>query len=131
MPPELAAAIGYEAVRALCRALGQPNPLDWASAPPHWREVSLDCALSIRACPDCDRPGFVHDTWIAAKARQGWTYGPERDEARKLSPLLVPYGDLPESERAKDRLFQAVVRALIPHPAPPHHFDADRFAEGR
>ena len=34
---------------------------------------------------------------------QGWTYGPARDDAAKKHPCLVPYADLPESEKAYDR----------------------------
>jgi ryanodine receptor 2 len=34
---------------------------------------------------------------------QGWTYGPERSDALKHHPCLVPYDDLPEVEKAYDR----------------------------
>jgi ryanodine receptor 2 len=34
---------------------------------------------------------------------QGWTYGPERSDALKHHPCLVPYEDLPEVEKAYDR----------------------------
>ena len=33
----------------------------------------------------------------------GWTYGPVRDDAKKQHPCLVPYADLPESEKDYDR----------------------------
>ena len=45
----------------------------------------------------------VHDTWARSRMDAGWTYGPVRDDARKTNPCLVPYGDLPESEKAYDR----------------------------
>lgn len=46
---------------------------------------------------------YVHDTWARGRLDQGWTYGPARDDAAKKHPCLVPYADLPESEKAYDR----------------------------
>ncbi len=34
----------------------------------------------------------------------GWTCGPHRDDAKKQNPCLVPYEELPESEKHYDRL---------------------------
>ena len=45
----------------------------------------------------------VHDTWARGRMDDGWTYGPVRDDAKKQHPCLVPYADLPESEKAYDR----------------------------
>ena len=45
----------------------------------------------------------VHDVWAQSRISQGWTYGPERSDALKHHPCLVPYEELPEIERAYDR----------------------------
>ena len=45
----------------------------------------------------------VHDLWAESRISQGWTYGPERNDALKHHPCLVPYEDLPEVEKAYDR----------------------------
>lgn len=45
----------------------------------------------------------VHDTWAKGRMYDGWTYGPVRDDAKKQHPCLVPYCELPESEKAYDR----------------------------
>lgn len=45
----------------------------------------------------------VHDVWAATRIADGWKYGSTRDDARKLHPCLVPYDDLPESEKEYDR----------------------------
>lgn len=37
----------------------------------------------------------AHESWRETKASQGWTYGPERDNARKTNPLMVAFGELP------------------------------------
>lgn len=44
-----------------------------------------------------------HERWVEDKVRNGWRYGPERDEARKIHPLIVDWSQLPEEERDKDR----------------------------
>lgn len=45
----------------------------------------------------------VHEVWAQSRISQGWTYGPERNDALKQHPCLVPYEDLPEVEKAYDR----------------------------
>ena len=45
----------------------------------------------------------VHDTWAQARMEAGWTYGSERNDVLKHNPCLVPYSELPESEKAYDR----------------------------
>ena len=44
-----------------------------------------------------------HDHWARQRIDAGWTYGPQRDDARKTHPDLVPYRDLPEGEKEYDR----------------------------
>lgn len=53
-----------------------------------------------------------HEQWMAGKLRDGWNLGPTKNPERKIHPLLVPYEQLPEVERIKDQLFNAVVCAL-------------------
>lgn len=45
----------------------------------------------------------VHEVWAQNRISQGWTYGPERNDALKHHPCLVPYEDLPEVEKDYDR----------------------------
>jgi hypothetical protein len=46
----------------------------------------------------------AHELWAAQRFSDGWTYGPGRDDVRKQNPCLVPYEELPESEKQYDRL---------------------------
>ncbi|MFI9489038.1 RyR domain-containing protein [Promicromonospora sp. NPDC052451] len=50
-----------------------------------------------------------HDRWTAEKVAAGWTYGPQRDDARRLHPDLRPWDELSEADREKDR---AAIRAI-------------------
>lgn len=45
----------------------------------------------------------VHDIWAAGRIKEGWTYGPERDDVNKKHPCLVDYDQLPENEKDYDR----------------------------
>jgi hypothetical protein len=38
--------------------------------------------------------GIEHERWRAERVAAGWKYGPVRDDAAKLNPLLVPWADL-------------------------------------
>jgi hypothetical protein len=44
-----------------------------------------------------------HNRWVAERKRRGWTYAPVRDNARKHHPLMVPWDEVVETEREKDR----------------------------
>jgi len=46
-----------------------------------------------------------HRYWMEEKFSQGWKFGGKeiRDNQKKLHPCLVPWDDLPEEEREKDR----------------------------
>ena len=45
----------------------------------------------------------VHDVWAIGRIKQGWTYGEVRNDELKQTPCLLPYDELPDSEKAYDR----------------------------
>ena len=45
----------------------------------------------------------VHEVWAETRISQGWTYGEQRDDGRKTHPCLIPYEELPDSEKEYDR----------------------------
>jgi hypothetical protein len=51
-----------------------------------------------------------HDLWARRRIEDGWRHGPRRDDARKEHPDLIPFGELPESEKEYDR--QSVTETL-------------------
>ena len=55
----------------------------------------------------------THDVWAEARFQEGWTYGPMRDTAVKQNPCLVPYEDLPDSEKEYDRRTSREVLAVL------------------
>ena len=73
----------------------------------------IGCLISPR---HADAPQFVfqpseleflaeleHERWTADRLRTGWTWGPRRDDAARAHPSLVPWSELSEGERDKDR----------------------------
>ncbi len=70
-----------------------PNPIDLS-------DVTLDSSLEslVEALAE-----NVHDTWAKGRIDDGWTYGSVRDDAKKHHPCLVPYNQLPDSEKEYDR----------------------------
>ena len=71
----------------------QPAPLDTTAVTLPPEVVALTELLARNA----------HDVWARQRRRDGWTWGPQRDDARKQHPALVPYEELSESEREYDR----------------------------
>lgn len=45
----------------------------------------------------------VHNIYVAGRLAEGWVYGSERNDVKKTNPSLVPYNELPESEKEYDR----------------------------
>lgn len=45
----------------------------------------------------------VHENWALGRIKDGWTYGPERNDTIKQHPHLIEYEELPESEKDYDR----------------------------
>ena len=45
----------------------------------------------------------VHEVWAKSRIEEGWVCGEVKDSVKKTTPLLVPYSELPESEKDYDR----------------------------
>ena len=46
----------------------------------------------------------AHDRWALERQSEGWTYGPKRDDSKLETPDMLPYAQLPESEKQYDRI---------------------------
>ena len=45
----------------------------------------------------------VHDVWAVGRMKEGWTYGPKRDDEKKETPCMVSYEELSDGEKEYDR----------------------------
>jgi RyR domain len=50
-----------------------------------------------------DLAAVAHARWMAARSLAGWTYAPERDNKGLRHPDLMPFDDLTEAGKQKDR----------------------------
>lgn len=55
----------------------------------------------------------AHDIWARARMDEGWTYGPVRDDAMRQHPDLIPYAQLPDSEKEYDRIMAMNTLRLV------------------
>ena len=44
-----------------------------------------------------------HNDWMHQKRKNGWVYGEDRDDEKKIHNCLRPYVELSEKEKQKDR----------------------------
>ena len=56
----------------------------------------------------------VHDVWAKKRVEDGWRHGTSRNDQIKTHPSLVPYDELPESEKDYDRVMvEQVIMAAV------------------
>ncbi|XP_063059704.1 ryanodine receptor 1-like [Engraulis encrasicolus] len=75
--------------QALSHTAFTPCPVDTVQIvlPPHLERIREKLAENS------------HELWAVTRIEQGWTYGPFRDDNKKLHPCLVDFGSLPEPEK--------------------------------
>jgi hypothetical protein len=85
----------------------------WSIAPdPLINPASIPCAFAADELEALAK--MEHDGWCQALLRDGWRRGgPVKDSERKLHPLLVPWDELPEGERDKDREAVAAIPRML------------------
>ncbi|MGA2120481.1 MAG: RyR domain-containing protein [Methanoregula sp.] len=44
-----------------------------------------------------------HRQWVNERLKKGWTYGKNRDDQQKIHDCIIPWEQLPEAQRQKDR----------------------------
>jgi hypothetical protein len=105
------AQVIHEAMRAWQKVNGQTPAPPWSRAPKWMKESSASSVVWRIANPDA-ASSAQHDQWLSQKKAEGWKLGKVKDAKKKTHPMMVPYGDMPEFEKRKDALVNAVVDAL-------------------
>lgn len=107
------AIVCHETNKTYCELIGDFTQKRWEEAE-QWQRESAEAGVRFRI-QNQDAPASAqHDAWMQDKVNNGWVYGETKDAEKKTHPCIVPYEQLPESQRAKDRLFQGVIDALLP-----------------
>lgn len=82
----------------------QPRPFDTATVALPSELIALREILAEN----------THENWSAQRIRDGWSYGPRRDDQLKQHPGLVPYKELSEQEKEYDRrTSEEVLKTII------------------
>lgn len=102
----------HAAMQAWSAAHGQDKMPDWDDAPDWMHASTRESVQFVIDNPDAT-DGHQHDQWMAQKLRDGWTFGPKKNEKKKTHPMLVDFQGLPDMEKRKDTLVKAIVLALI------------------
>lgn len=106
------AKVCHEANRAYCSAMGDDSQVPWDQAP-GWQTDSAIKGVAFLLMEPTAGPEASHICWMAEKQANGWVYGEEKDAEKKTHPCMVPFGDLPAEQRAKDYIFHAIVRTMM------------------
>ena len=77
-----------------------PNPIDTSH---------IDLSPDLSELVECLAKNN-HDHWAQKRLDEGWRHGHRRSDHEKEHPDLVPYDELPESEKEYDR--KTVLEAL-------------------
>lgn len=106
------ARICHEANRAYCESLHDNSQPPWEQAPEWQRESAIE---GVRAHLEAGglSPAKSHALWMERKVTEGWRWGLKKDAVKKTHPCLVPYDQLPQTQRAKDYIFAAIVRCFL------------------
>jgi hypothetical protein len=110
METEIIAKVCHEVNRAFCEANGDHTQKSWEEAD-EWQKEStikgVEFAIAANRTPEDQ-----HEAWLKEKTEAGWVYGEIKDPEKKTHPYIIPFGQLPQTEKTKDFLFVAVVNAL-------------------
>jgi hypothetical protein len=101
----------HEANKAWCETNGDNSQKSWDESE-QWQRDSAIKGVQFRL-DNPDAPASAqHDAWMADKIAAGWAWGEIKNADHKTHPCIVPYDQLPEADRIKDKLFQIIVDAL-------------------
>lgn len=102
------ASVCHNVNKAYCDSIGDSSQVSWEDAPDWQKESCINGVKYALANPD-GTPEQQHESWLADKIQDGWVYGDMKDVDKKTHPCIVPYEELPLSQRIKDYLFKGVV----------------------
>lgn len=103
------AQVCHEVNKAYCESIGDSSQHSWGEAE-EWQKVSA--VNGVKFTLNGASPESIHDNWINDKINDGWVYGEIKDADRKTHPCIMPYKELSEEQKYKDKLFITTVKAF-------------------
>ncbi len=112
MKAEAIAKVCHEVNRAYCQAIRDKGEwLPWHETAPEVRNSCIAGVKTLLADPGLSARES-HQSWLDWHISRGWKYGSGKSVTQKEHPNMVPFGDLPVEQQAKDYIFAAIVREL-------------------
>ncbi|GER16683.1 RyR domain-containing protein [Variovorax boronicumulans] len=108
----LIAALAHTINAGYCAALGDTSQVPWEDAP-QWQKDSAVLGVNLHINNPSAGAEASHESWLAAKAADGWVYGDVKDEVAKTHPCFKPFVELSVEQQAKDHIFRAAVHAGV------------------
>jgi len=105
------AELVHEFNRLLQAKHKQPVSPPWSDAPRWMKDSGVDGVSYILRNPGCVESS-IHENWRQNRMRDGWKWGPVKDEKKKEHPSLLPFDRLSPEKQRKDRCFLSLVLAL-------------------
>lgn len=124
MKIEQIAELCHETNAAYCRALGDLSQMPWPAAP-HWQQQSAINGVKFHLANPTATEAASHESWLDEKLKDGWKYGPIKNQGTREHPCFVPFTALPAEQQVKDALFKGVVDATRRLVKPVPFMDAD------
>lgn len=101
----------HEAIRGWVAAHGETPLEPWPSASEWTKRSTMESILWRIENPDAPHAA-QHEQWLEQLRRDGWVFGETKDFDRKTHPMMIPYEELPEFEKRKDAIFNALALSL-------------------
>lgn len=107
------ASVAHMANRVLTAHAGDvPVQVPWVEYPEDLKQSAIK-AIEFLANNPTTSPEEVHENWCKVKVKAGWTHNGIYDAEAKRHPHLRPYGALAPEVRLKDKMFRAIVNAML------------------
>jgi hypothetical protein len=101
------AKLCHKVNKEYCKALGDESQVEWDEAP-DWQKASAIKGVELHLANKDVSPEDSHKSWVKQKEADGWKYGPVKDVGKKEHPCILPYFELPNTQKAKDYIFKAI-----------------------
>jgi len=105
------AAVAYSAMSVLNELYGNEVLAQEFELLPEPQKEALLAGVKLFSDPEIS-PDARHGAWMEQMIGDGWSRGAKKDDAAKTHPRLVPFGQLPKKEQAKERILHAIVRRM-------------------
>lgn len=105
----LASRAAWEASRAWCRGMGDDSHKAYDDLTTEEKAPVRESVIGIL---QGNTPEQIHQSWMRRKVSEGWSWGMEKDEERKLHPALLPYGELAPEQRVKNDIWRDVTQMM-------------------